>query len=469
MRDRSRLGRIPATPEMSRLWAKKFFTPIRLSVLAFAGFVLLGAFFLMLPFCSSGPPIRFIDALFTATSAACVTGLTVLDTGKDLSKSGQILVLFLIQIGGLGIMTMSTVWLLVAGRRPSLGIRMVLQDTFTHRGDRDLGSLILDVVRFTLALETFGAVLLFVRFAGMCPLEEAFYLSVFHSVAAFCNAGFSTFSNNLEGFVGDPLVSLTVAFLIVSGGIGFLVLRELKLVLGRRTKPRPRLSLHSRLVLVTSGGLIGVGTMLILVMEWHNTLAGLPVEEKLLASFFQAVTPRTAGFNTIPIGSLANQTLMVILLLMFIGASSGSTGGGIKIGTFATLAAMGISRLRGYPEPKAFGRTISPGSVARAMSVTMVCASVVLLGTLLLQVTEVDSTSSSAARGRFLELLFEVVSAFGTVGLSTGITPGLTDAGKLLITLIMFLGRLGPLMVAVAVARQRTVRFRFAEESIMIG
>lgn len=454
---------------MSRPLARRLLNPIRLSVLAFAGFILMGAFFLMLPFSSSGAPIRFIDALFTATSAACVTGLTVLDTGKDLSRWGQVLVLLLIQIGGLGIMTMSTVWLLLAGRRPGLGTRMVLQDTFTHAGDRDLGSLILDVVRFTLGLEICGAALLFLRFADLYPLGEAVYLSAFHSVSAFCNAGFSTFPNNLEGFAGDPLVSLTVAFLIVSGGIGFLVLRELKFLLWRRRKPRACLSLHSRLVLVTSGLLIGLGTVLILLMEWYNTLAGLPVWEKLLVSFFQAVTPRTAGFNTIPIGSLANQTLMVMVLLMFIGASSGSTGGGIKTGTFATLAAVGLSRLRGYPEPKAFGRTISPGSVARAMSVTMVCGSLVLVGTLLLQVTEVGSSSSAVARGRFLELLFEVVSAFGTVGLSTGITPGLSDAGKLLISFIMFMGRLGPLVVAVAVARQRIVRFRYAEESIMIG
>lgn len=444
-------------------------SPLRLSVLAFAGFILLGAAVLMLPFSSSGPPIGFVDALFTATSAACVTGLTVLDTGRDLSRMGQVVVLALIQVGGLGIMTMSTVWLLMAGKRPSLGARLVVQDAFTHRGDRDVRSMILDVVRFTLVLELCGAGLLLARLVGLYPLGEAVFLSLFHSVSAFCNAGFSTFSNNLEDFAGDALVSLTVAFLIISGGIGFLVLREIKFLLWRKAGGRQCLSLHSRLVLVTSGALIGLGTILVLLMEWDNTLAHLSLWEKLLASFFQAVTPRTAGFNTVPIGSMANQTLMVVLLLMFIGASSGSTGGGIKTGTFATLVAMGFSRLRGYPEPKAFGRTISPGSVARAMSVTMVCASVVLVATLLLQVTEVGSSSSAVARGRFLELLFEVVSAFGTVGLSTGITPGLTDAGKLLLTLVMFLGRLGPLVVAVAVARQRTVRFRFAEESIMIG
>lgn len=443
--------------------------PVRASVIAFALFILVGAMLLILPAFTAGPPIRFVDALFTMTSAACVTGLTVLNTGKDLSKAGQVLVLVWIQVGGLGIMTMSTVLLLLAGRRPSLASRMVIQDTFTHRGDRDLRALVLDVLKFTFAIELVGTALLCVRFVQTHSFGEALYVSLFHSVSAFCNAGFSTFSNNLEEFVGDPLVSLTVAFLIISGGIGFLVLREIKSLVRPRGRGNPYVSLHSKVVLVTTAALLGMGTVLILIMEWQNTLAGLTIGERILAAFFQALTPRTGGFNTLPIGAMANQTLMVMMLLMFIGASSGSTGGGIKTGTFATLVVLGVSRLRGYPEPQVFRRTISQGSVARAMSVTMVCALVVIAGTLLLQVTELGSASSAQARGRFLDLLFEVVSAFGTVGLSTGLTPSLTDAGKMLITLVMFLGRLGPLVVAVAVARQRVHRFRYAEESIMIG
>lgn len=292
---------------------------------------------------------------------------------------------------------------------------------------------------------------------------------MFHSVSAFCNAGFSTFSNSLEGFVGDPLVNLTVALLIMSGGIGFLVLREMGSLTGNRGKPRRWLSLHSKVVLSTTAALLGMGTVLILIMEWRNTMAGLSLPERILAAFFQAVTARTAGFNTLPIGSMANQTLALIAILMFIGASSGSTGGGIKTGTFATLVALGLSRMRGHPEAQLFKRSISQASVARAMSVTMVCALVVIVGTLLLQVTELGSAGSEQARSRFLDLFFEVVSAFGTVGLSTGVTSSLSDAGKLLITAVMFLGRLGPMLVAVAVARQKVYRFRYAEESIMIG
>lgn len=447
----------------------RLLSSVRVSVVAFALFILVGALLLLLPAFTARPSIRFVDALFTMTSAACVTGLTVLDTGTDLSRAGQILVLLWMQAGGLGIMTMSTVMLLLAGRRPSLGSKMVVQDSFTHRGDRDLRALVVDVLRLTFTVELLGAGLLFLRFLQDHPLGEALFISMFHSVSAFCNAGFSTFSNSLEGFVGDPLVNLTVALLIMSGGIGFLVLREMGSLTGNRGKPRRWLSLHSKVVLSTTAALLGMGTVLILIMEWRNTMAGLSLPERILAAFFQAVTARTAGFNTLPIGSMANQTLALIAILMFIGASSGSTGGGIKTGTFATLVALGLSRMRGHPEAQLFKRSISQASVARAMSVTMVCALVVIVGTLLLQVTELGSAASEQARSRFLDLFFEVVSAFGTVGLSTGVTSSLSDAGKLLITAVMFLGRLGPMLVAVAVARQKVYRFRYAEESIMIG
>lgn len=449
---------------------RSLFTPLRVYVLAFALFILAGAVMLSLPLSAGKGQIRFLDALFTSTSAACVTGLVVLDTGKDFSLLGQIIILLWIQVGGLGIMTMSTVMLLAAGRRPSLGARLVIQDTFTQGGDRDVTSLVFDVIRFTLVIEIAGSIFLFMRFAHGRGLPEALYISVFHSVSAFCNAGFSLFSNNLEGFIGDWLVSLTICFLIITGGIGFIVLRELKLRLGSPRRSRMHFSLHSKLVMSTSAYLLLAGTVLILLMEWDNTLGALSLPDRLLAAFFQSVTPRTAGFNTVPIGALANQTLFVIILLMFIGASSGSTGGGIKTGTFATLVALGWSRLLGHEQPQMFRRTVSPGSVARAMSVVLMCSLVVIGATLVLQVTELGTAPHiHASRGRFLELLFEVVSAFGTVGLSTGITPSLTDAGKLVIICVMFLGRVGPLAVAVAVSRRKALPYRYAEEAIMVG
>jgi trk system potassium uptake protein len=449
---------------------KSLLTPLRISVLSFALFILVGAFLLTLPMSYTDKPVRFVDALFTITSAACVTGLTVLDTGKDFSRAGQVIILTWIQVGGLGIMTLSTVFLLFARKRPGLGSRMVIQDTFTHSGERDLGALVGNVLVFTFTIEMAGALLLFIRFGEGRPLGEAVYLSVFHSISAFCNAGFSTFSDSLEGFVGDWLVSLTICFLIILGGIGFLVMREIRTVIRSGRKKQMRLSLHTKLVLTTTASLLVAGTVLILIMEWNNTLAKLAIPERMLASFFQSVTPRTAGFNTLPYGAMANQTLFVTILFMFIGASSGSTGGGIKTGTFATLVALGWSRFLGHEQPQVFHRTISPGSVGRAMSVTMVCALLVVLGTMILQITEIGAGPQAAGgRGKFLELLFEVTSAFGTVGLSTGVTPTLTDLGKLLITFVMFLGRLGPLVVAVAVSRQKPLRYRHAEEGIMIG
>ncbi len=367
--DRLLVG-VDGTPIMRN--TKSLFTPLRVSILAFALFILLGALVLMLPVSYTEKPVEFVDALFTSTSAACVTGLVVLDTGKDFSRFGQVVILLWIQIGGLGIMTMSTVFLLLAGKRPSLGSRTLVQDTFTFSGDRNLPSLLRDVILFTVLIEAVGAFLLLFRFLPGRSVGEALYISIFHSIAAFCNAGFSTFSNNLEGYVGDWLISLTICFLIVSGGIGFLVLHELKLKYLTRGRTPSRLSLHSKLVLSTTTILIVAGTVLILLMEWGNTLGQLTFADRFLASFFQSVTPRTAGFNTVPMGSMANQTLFVIILLMFIGASSGSTGGGIKTGTLATLVALGLSRFRGQEQPQIFRRAITPGSVARAMSVVMI-------------------------------------------------------------------------------------------------
>lgn len=441
--------------------------PFRASVLLFAIFILFGSF--LISFVGSSRPIRFIDALFTMTSAACVTGLTVLDTGADFNILGQTLILLWLQIGGLGIMTISTVMLLATGKRPGMGARMVIEDAFTHRGASDLGTLVIDVLKFTLLFEAFGAAILFVKFREILPPETALYSGIFHSVSAFCNAGFSLFPNNLEGFAKDPLVNTTVAFLIVSGGIGFVVLREIRDLIMKRNLRLRRLSLHSKVVLTTSGLLITVGAMLILLLEWDHTLRDMALGSKVMASVFQSVTARTAGFNTIPIGEMTSASLVILILLMFVGGSSGSTAGGIKTGTLATLCSLAVCRLRGYQAPHLFGRTISQGSVARAMSVTMACFALVMSAIVVLQATEVAGSGIKELRAHFLDLVFEVVSAFGTVGLSTGVTSQLTDGGKLVIILVMFLGRLGPLAVAVAASRQKTAKYRYAEESIMVG
>jgi len=444
-------------------------SPARFSILAFAALISAGTLLLVLPAASAGKGVGLIDALFTATSASCVTGLVVLDTGRDFTVFGQGVILFLIQAGGLGIMTLSTLFLLLARRRTSLVGRLVIKDALTDGKERSLPSLLKDVFLFTLVIEGIGSFLIFARLLPGRSILEALYLAVFHSISAFCNAGFSIFSDSFTQYREDWILNLTVCFLIVSGGIGFLVLSELKRK--RPVKPRAwaRLTLHSKIVLSTTGILLLAGTFLVLLMEWDNTLHGLSVPGRFLAAFFQSVTARTAGFNTLPIGAMANETLFLTILLMFIGASPGSCGGGIKTTTFAGLVAQGIARLRGKERPHWFRRTISQSSIARAISIVMVSGIVVILATFALLITELREMPHIASRGRFLELLFEVVSAFGTVGLSTGVTAGLTQAGKIIITLVMFVGRLGPLVIAVAVSRESAPRYRYAEETIMVG
>jgi trk system potassium uptake protein TrkH len=277
------------------------------------------------------------------------------------------------------------------------------------------------------------------------------------------------FSDSFASYRGNWLLNLVVCFLIVAGGIGFLVLFELKRKLSLRQGALSRLSLHSKLVLSTTAILILTGTLLILGMEWKNTLEPLSVPNRLMGALFQSITARTAGFNTLSIGNMANETLFFIMLLMFIGASPGSCGGGVKTTSFATLVMLGISRFRGQDRPQLFKRSISSVSIGKAVSVIMLSAIVICIGIMLLLMTELGDVGHPSSRGKFLELLFEVVSAFGTVGLSTGITAGLTAIGKVILSGIMFVGRLGPLVVGVALSRDTVSRYYYAEENIMVG
>jgi len=426
----------------------------------------------MLPYAANGPRLAPVDALFTATSATCVTGLVVVDTGSRLSLFGQWVVLVLIQFGGLGIMTFSTVLIMLMTGRFSFIQRSVIQDTFTHSPDTRLPSLVLHVVMFTLVLEAAGAALLFLRFSGMYHPGRALYLAVFHAISAYCNAGFCLYSQSLMDFSSDPLVSLTVALLIICGGIGFLVMLELKSILFRSQQARRarRISVHSKLVLTLTAILLIVGTMGFLALESNQSMARLSLPAKVLAAFFQAVTARTAGFNTLDFGKMANVTLLFTILLMFIGAASGSTGGGIKVNTLGVLFALSRSRLRGEEATSIFRRTLTAETVGRAISVFVVAVIVIYVATMALTVSELGTTIHEESRGLFLELLFEVVSAFGTVGLSVGITSKLSTLGKLILVVVMFIGRLGPLSIAVALSgREPRSRIQYAEENVMIG
>ena len=432
--------------------------PAQTIVAGFAAIILSGAILLSLPVAASdGTPTPFLTALFTATSATCVTGLVVVDTATHYSLFGQLVIMVLIQLGGLGYMTAATMMAMIVGRRIGLRERLILQEAYNLYTVGGVVRFTRDIALLTVAIEATGTLLLTLRWLPDFGPVRALYLGIFHSISAFNNAGFDLMGNfrSLTAYVGDPVVTLVVAGLIIVGGLGFTVLIDLK-------TPR-RLSLHARVVLTTTAALIGLGTTLILLLEFTNraTLGPLSAGQRMLAAFFQSVTPRTAGFNTVNIGALRDPTLMLLIALMFIGASPGGTGGGIKTTTFVAPMAVIISMLRGRPDPELFRRRLPPVVIYKAVTIALLAvAFVVTMATLLSLVERVE----------FIAALFEVVSAFGTVGLSTGITPHLSAAGRVLIMATIFTGRVGLLTVAFALTRrQQPADVRYPEERLYVG
>lgn len=436
----------------------------RALLLSFAAAILVGAALLSTDAASAaGEGLPFIDALFTATSAVCVTGLVVVDTGAAFSRFGQSVILALIQLGGLGIMTYSTFVLLLAGKRISLRDRAIVQSAFSPTPIKSARRLLAGIVATTLAAEAVGAALLYAEFGGV---PDRLYSAVFHAVSAFCNAGFSLYADSLARFRASPAVNLTVTALIVLGGIGFPVVRD---VAARLTGRAKRLSLHAKLALSSYGAMLAVGVVYVYVMEWGNALRGLGYGEQALAVWTQTVTLRTAGFNTLDFANLSNATLFFAIIYMFVGACPGSTGGGVKTTTAALLLAAVRSRFRGENGTTLFQRTVPEATVTRALAVVLASFALLNAATLLLVILETGGVSHGDTRGRFLELLFEATSAFGTVGLSMGVTSGLTFASKLVIVGLMFTGRLGPLTLALAVEPREAKRFAYAEENVMVG
>ena len=456
------------TDLLNRLIKPLIHSPTRFTIVSFTLLILSGTFLLMLPQ-ATNTSISLINALFTSASAVCVTGLTVLDTGSAFSPLGQWIILALIQFGGLGIMTISTIIIFMIKKRSNLTGRTIIHDTFIHNSKYTISQTLRAILISTLTIEGFGALIMFFCFHSNHDISLSLELSIFHSVSAFCNAGFSTLPDSITLYRENIPLNLIFCFLIIFGGIGFPVLMELKEQFPFNRRTWPRLSLHTKIVLSSTAFLLLTSTLLVGLMEWHNTLSSLSLPGRMLSSFFQAVNARTSGFNSLPIGAMANETLFVLIIFMFIGASPGSCGGGIKTTTAATLFTLGISRLKGSEYTHLFNRKISDKSVGKATSIILISLGIVFLGILLLNITELGDVSHISSRGKFLEICFEVTSAFGTVGLSTGITPTLTVAGKLIITFIMFIGRLGPLVVAIAVSRPTSSTYQFADESIMIG
>ncbi|KOP82992.1 TrkH family potassium uptake protein [Cytobacillus solani] len=436
--------------------------PPKLLVLGFAAVILIGALLLTLPVATEdGKGLSFINALFTATSATCVTGLVVVDTGDTFTMFGELVILSLIQIGGLGFMTFATFLFLLLGKRISLKDRLLLKEAVNHLSIAGVVRLVKRILLFTALIEMAGGIILSIRFSLDMPIGKAIYYGFFHAISNFNNAGFDLMGNfqSLTSYVGDPTVVLTISALITLGGLGFLVMNDLYEY--RETR---RLSLHSKVVIYTTLMLTIGAAIFIFLFEFGNvkTIEPLSIQGKVLGSLFQAVTPRTAGANTLPIGDLTHSTLFLTIILMFIGAGSGSTAGGIKITTLAVLAAAVWTQIRGKEDVVLFRRKIVMETILKALTVTVIGLFIVVTVTMILSITD---------RGHnFIMYLFEATSAFGTVGLSMGLTPELSLMGRIIIILTMFAGRVGPLTIALAITmRRKRDAFHYPEGKIMIG
>ncbi|HOW74364.1 MAG TPA: potassium transporter TrkG [Candidatus Competibacteraceae bacterium] len=445
--------------------------PARLLVVGFAAAVVVGGGLLALPIASQGTPLAFLDALFMAVSAVCVTGLAVVDPGGTFSSFGLAVLLILVQIGGLGIATLSTTLLLLAGQNVSFSSQDAVQESFTLSHRVSLDSLLRQVLIWTLAIEALGAGLLLLTESQRLPFGQAVWFSVFHAVTAFCNAGFALRPDNLMGDRANAGVIFPIALLVILGGLGFTVLAELVRWRVRRWRgQRTALSLHAKVALTMTGVLLLVGMIGFAALEWNNLLRDMGFGEMLLVSGFAAVTPRTAGFNTIDYGQATAATLYFTMVLMLIGGCPGSTAGGVKATTLGVLLALARSRYLGERGVRLFNRSVPETNLAKAAWVVALALVVATLGIILLLAVQIEGPFRSHSGEWSLGLLFEAVSALGTVGLSTGITPQLNEGGKILIMALMFVGRLGPLTIALAIARQKPrPAVSYAEEQVMIG
>ncbi|MGL5095897.1 MAG: TrkH family potassium uptake protein [Planctomycetia bacterium] len=432
--------------------------PARTLALWFFGLIFFGAVLLYIPPLSQNPgnpPLSFVDCLFTATSAACVTGLTVGSTPDLFSVYGQVVILLLIQLGGIGILTLTTMIVSMFGRRDNLRQRWTMAETLGSRVTDDARNLVARVVLVTLVIELLGAASLLVTYRGRGMVwPDAIWTALFHSVSAFCNAGFALHKDNLMPDVGDVNVNLTICSLIIVGGLGFPVLFDLARMVRRPRGQRwHRLSLHTKFMLLGTVVFIVGGAVLFWVFERHNALRSSSGVEQILASYFQSVTTRTAGFNTVDMAALTSATLWIMMIGMFVGAGPCSTAGGAKISTVMVLVVFAYSRLVGRQRASAYRRTVSSETVGRAMGAILTYGLLAAAGVTLLLAVEPAGAFSSKFGGAFLDRAFEVVSALGTVGLSTGLTPTLSTAGKLVIIALMFVGRVGPFTLFVVLAR----------------
>lgn len=426
----------------------------------FFGISFLGALLLSLPASTiSGESPGFLTALFTSVSAVCVTGLVVVDTGSFWSHFGQFVILALMQIGGLGIMTFSALVVILTGGQISYRFRTVLKESLNRLQVKGVVGIARSVITISLVIELAGFILFLIKFAGRYPFPRACWYALFHSVSAFCNAGFSLFPDSFMGWRGDVVVNFALSALIILGGIGFTVILELS-----EYKQTRRLSVHSRFAIIMTAVLTIGGSVLIFIFEtikMRGHFSDMSAGEVLLGSLFQSVTTRTAGFNTLDIGAMSDANHFLMIILMFIGASPGGTGGGIKTTTFGALMATLYSIIRGRRDVCIFERRIAPELLLRAFTIALLFIGMIAGGTLIMVAIE----------GRHLmAILFEVTSALGTVGLSTGITPHLTSVERIVIITLMFAGRVGPLTLALALGGSAPLGLvRKPEGEVLVG
>jgi trk system potassium uptake protein TrkH len=445
-----------------------------LFITSFALLIAIGtAGLLLLPGLYVADGLSIVDALFTATSAVCVTGLVVVDTATYFTFWGQLWLLILIQLGGLGLITMTSIIIVILGHRLSLRTEMIAVPTLEERHGRDLWRLTLLIVLFTLALEAVTAAVLWVQWISEFGATMAAWHAVFQSVSAFCNAGFSTFSDSLIGFAERPSVLLPISALIIVGGLGYLSTFEVvRWWRHGGWRGRARLSTHTYAAVLVTAVLLGAGTLTYLALEWDGVLASMAFVDKLVNAWFMASSARTAGFNAVPYDLLGNDAAYLTILLMVIGGSPGSTAGGIKTTAMAILVAMAWSRIRGRRTVQLHDRSLPEETVGRALSLIVVFFVLVTTVNLLLSLSQASDADLAMARQTSLPLLFEAASAAGTVGLSMGMTPTLTTFSKVVIILTMFLGRVGPLVFFAAISiRSAAVPagYRLAHEDLIVG
>ncbi|MDI6600842.1 MAG: TrkH family potassium uptake protein [Thermoanaerobacteraceae bacterium] len=436
--------------------------PTRVVVFSFGVLIIIGTILLMLPISSkTGETTPFINALFTSTSAVCVTGLVVVDTGTYWSTFGQLVILGLIQAGGLGTMTIVTLFALLMGRKISLRERLTIQEAYNQYSMEGIVRLVREIMGITAIIEGTGAIVLILRFMRDMPPLKAAYYGIFHAVSAFNNAGFDLMGDfkSLTGYVDDFTVNLTVMLLIIIGGIGFTVIVDVL-----RQKKFKKLTLHSKLVITMTVFLILAGAGSFFLLEYNNpgTMKPLDMSGKVLASLFQSVTPRTAGFNTISEADMTIASKFITIILMFIGASPGGTGGGIKTSTFGVILFTVLSIIDGRDDTELYQKRIPQFVVYRSLGIIFISMCVIIGTTLVLSIVQ---------QSDFITELFESTSAFGTVGLSLGLTTELTTVGKAFIIFNMYAGRVGPLSLALAIGqRRKNIRgYKYPEEKIIVG